>query len=285
APPPPRLPTPPGPRAAAEPTPSAPPPRLAVAPSPAVDAGPAARASGFPWLAQAALLVLAVLAIVSCANLLHVQGRAGAVHEVSLLRGVALAESLASRNIQALADQRGIALDTSFLLDRAGVVSATLVDSRGTVRAPAERLNTSVNTSRAWQDVSKSGEPAVYEVEDGKYEIAVPMRGQAGGTGPRQLVGYALVTYDPAVIAGGSMWVGIASTMFVGALVAALLVVGGWWLFLRPLDALREETELALLGDSHDVASPLRLAQLEQLAHSINRVLARARAAGGSRPR
>ncbi|MES2638912.1 MAG: FHA domain-containing protein [Myxococcota bacterium] len=274
----------------AEPTvssaPPSPPPRLALAPPPPpLDVEPAARAAGVPWLAQAALLVIAVVALVSCTNLLQVQGRAEAVHDVSLLRGVALTESLASRNTQALADQRGIALDTTFILDRDGVLSATIVDPRGTVRAPAERLNTSVNTSAAFQSVSTSGEPAVSEVEDGKYEIAVPMRGQAGGAGPRQIVGYALLSYDPGAVADGSGWFGVVSGLFVSAVVAAMLVAGGWWLLLRPLVALREETELALLGDSHDVASPIRLAQLEQLAHSINRVLARARAGGGSRPR
>jgi hypothetical protein len=57
----------------------------------------------------------------------------------------------------------------------------------------------------------------------------------------------------------------------------AILIGGVWWLLLRPLAALREETELALLGDTHEVVAPVRLAHFEQLAHSINRLAARAR--------
>lgn len=272
-------------RSAADPPPFTPPPRPAVAPPPAVERAPPVRAPGIPWLAQAALLVLSVLVVVSSANVLNVLGRADALHQVSLLRGVALAESLANRNTQAMADQRGISLDTSVVLERAGVIGASILDPRGTVRAPAERLNTSADTSEAWQVVSASGEPAWAPVEGGRYEIAVPMRGQSGGTGPRQIVGYALITYDPAAVAGGSSWIGIASAVFVGVLVTAILAFGAWWLLLRPLAALREETELALLGESHDVASPVRLAQLDMLALTINRVLSRTRTPGGSRPR
>ena len=67
----------------------------------------------------------------------------------------------------------------------------------------------------------------------------------------------------------------LATLMAGGALVAA-----AWALVLRPLTALRDETELALRGDSERVHAPVRLAPLEALAHSINRVVSRARARG-----
>jgi hypothetical protein len=113
------------------------------------------------------------------------------------------------------------------------------------------------------------------------------MRAQAGGVGPRQIVGYALLEYDPAAVTESvaNPLVAIVAGLFVAGAVAGLLVVGAWWLVLRPLAALREETELALLGDQQDVVSPVRMPQLEQLAHSINRAVTRARSAGAPRPR
>jgi len=234
-------------------------------------------------MVQATLLLMTVLALVSCVNLVQVFHGSN-VEEVSVLRGVALAEALANRNAQPLADQRGIALDTAFLLERPGVTKASIADPRGTVLAPADRLRTSISGSNAYTTAAKTGEPAAEPGAEG-LEIAYPIRAQVGGTGPRQIVGYALIGYDPdAVIEGGGVVAGVAA-IFATLLVAALLIGGTWWLVLRPLASLREETELALLGDGQDIASPVRLAQMEQLAHSINRVATRARAASGARPR
>ncbi|MFN7144376.1 MAG: hypothetical protein ACK4YP_11410, partial [Myxococcota bacterium] len=284
APPPPSRPAPPprGDTTAVQP----PPPLKVVAP---VDVPPIAKVAGFPWLVQAALLVLTIVGLVLCAPMggvfSLVSARSESVEQVSLLRGVALTESLANRNAQPLADQRGLALDTTFLLERAGVRTAMVADKTGVVMAPAEKLRTSVAGLPAYTEASKTGDVATAGIDEGLYQIAVPIRAQVGGAGPRQIVGYALVDYDPAAVTEevGSPIVGAVAGFAVAGLVAALVVGGGWWLVLRPLVALREETELALLGDQHDVVSPVRLPQMEQLAHSINRLVARARASGGPR--
>jgi HAMP domain-containing protein len=243
-----------------------------------------ATASGVPWLAQAALLLFAVVGLVLCAPFggLLAQLRSGITQteEVSVLRGVALAESLANRNAQPLADQRGLALETTFLMEKDGVRDAVIADRTGTVLAPPDKLRTSVALQPAWLETSKTGETAVSEAASGDVQIAVPIRAQPGGAGPKQIVGYAIVEYDPAAVTGNSMWIGLAASLFVVACVVAMLSFGAWWLVLRPIAALREETELAFLGDNHDVAPPVRLTQIEQLAHSINRLAARARSGG-----
>ena len=206
---------------------------------------------------------------------------------MSLLRGEALSEALANRNAQPLADQRGLALDVAFLLERDGVRAALVADRTGTVMAPAEKLRTSLANVPAFADASKTGTVVTAGTDDGLYQIVVPIRAQVGGAGPRQIVGYALIEYDPAV-AGEKVanpYLALGAALFVAAALVALLVAGAWLLVLRPLAALREETELALLGDQHDVTSPVRLPQMEQLAHSINRAVARARAGAGGRGR
>jgi hypothetical protein len=262
------------------------PPPPAAASAPRSD-GPAPAASGIPWLAQAAVVVLAAVGSMLFGVFALLWVGAGEIDEMSLLRGIAIADTLANRNATPLADQRGIALDTAFVLERDGVRAAVLCDPRGTVLAPAEKLRTSIAALPAYAEASRTGDVATAETEDATWAIVVPVRAQVGGTGPRQIVGYALLEYDPAAVTAG-----LASPAFgvVVALVLALVAVtilgfGGWWLLLRPLVALREETELALHGDAHQVVSPMRLAQMEQLAHSINRVVTRARPPGVPRPR
>jgi hypothetical protein len=242
-----------------------------------------------PWLAQATLLLLTVVGLVLCAPvggiLSLVQSRGAALEEVSLQRGVALAEALANRNAQPLADQRGLALETSYLLERDGVRSALVADKAGTVMAPAEKLRTSVAAIASFAEAAKTADVVTLEQDDGLWQVVVPIRAQVGGAGPRQVVGYAMIEYDPAAATEGvaSPVLAAAAGLFVAGAVVALLAGGVWWLVLRPLVALREETELALLGDQHDVTSPVRLPQMEQLAHSINRAVARARGGGGAR--
>ncbi len=275
-------------RPAEEPSAAPPPPRPRA---PLPQDGTAARGAGIPWLLQATLLALAVVGLVLCAPFggifSLIQSRSAGLEEVSVLRGVALAESLANRNAQPLAEQRGLALDTAFMLERDGVRAALVADKTGTVMAPAEKLRTSVAALPAFAEASQTGEVVRLPIEEGRYQIVAPMRAQAGGVGPRQIVGYALLEYDPAAVTESvaNPLVAIVAGLFVAGAVAGLLVVGAWWLVLRPLAALREETELALLGDQHDVVSPVRMPQLEQLAHSINRAVTRARSAGAPRPR
>jgi len=57
--------------------------------------------------------------------------------------------------------------------------------------------------------------------------------------------------------------------------------VGVWQVSTRPVRALREETELAIRGHVSQVRSTIRWEAIDQLAHSINRLLERMGGGGG----
>ncbi len=239
---------------------------------------------GPPWLAQAAGVLLLAGSIVVCAPLggLGAQlGNASAVaEELSLQRGEALAEGLANRNGDPLAAQRYISLDTASVLQAAGVRQAALTDLNGTVVAPPERARQSLARSPGWAAAAATGSGSRVEGADGTWEILAPVRGEAAtGSGARKIVGWAWLVYDPDVAADSAtspLLRAFAAFMVVlGA--AGVLVAGAWWLVLRPLAALRDETEHALHDHVDRVVPAIRWGALEDLASSINRVLLRAR--------
>lgn len=282
---------------AAPPPPPAPPPVAAPAPPPPfrVDDRPSTSESmpakarapsrrGPNWMVQAALVLLAATSIVLCAPfgglVANWRGAAGDAEELSLLRGDALADALANRNASALAENRGIAFDTSFVTQQAGVREAMLADKNGTVLAPAERLRTSIARSEAFVAASDNHALTRVESDGGTYEILAPVRAEvAVGAGARTIVGWAWIRYDPSVVVDeiASPWLRVLTGLLSLGAAGAVLLAGGWWLFVRPLQALRDETEFAMKGDVDRVESPVPFFALDQLADSINRAIRRQR--------
>jgi hypothetical protein len=283
------------------PPPDAPPPFVPYADDPhtASDAGqqsstrhapirrPSAEApplAGLPWLAQVAGLLVFTAALVLCAPVgglfSQVSNTLGVAEELSLQRGEALAEGLANRNGEPVAAQRFISLDAASVLQYTGVRQAALTDATGTVLAPPERARQSLVRSPAFAEAQKSGTLARAEGADGTWEIVAPIRAEAAsGAGARTIAGWAWIAYDPAVTANEAaspILRGLAALVVVFTALLVLLA-GGWWLVLRPLAALRDETEHALLDHVDRVVSSVRWAALDDLASSINRVLQRAR--------
>jgi HAMP domain-containing protein len=268
---------------AARPAPTVAPPGTPPATARAAEpegAGPLATA---PWNAlagAAAGLTLGFVALVACGQVL---GASAAMEEAALQRGEQIADVLGARNAALLAEQRGLdGLDVNVVTERDGVRDALLTDERGTVLAPAKRLRTSVSSHAAWKDAARSRTYARAAKDDGTWEIVAPIRAEVGNAGVKQVVGYAVLEVDPAQTVdrlygpAGRIGVILLATLMAGGALAG----AAWALVLRPLTALRDETELALRGDSDRVSAPVRLAPLEALAHSINRVLARARSRG-----
>ncbi len=240
---------------------------------------------GLPWLAQAGGVLTFAVSLLVCAPIggLGAQlGNTSAVaEELSLQRGEALAEGLANRNGEPLATQRYISLDAASVLQETGVQQAAVTDVNGTVLAPPERARQSITRSPGWTGAVQSGAVVRSEGEDGTWEILAPIRGEAAsGAGSRTQVGWAWIVYDPSVTADAAsspILRALAGLMVV--LAAAGVVAGGvWWLVLRPLAALRDETEHALHDHVDSVVPAIRWSALEDLAASINRVLQRARA-------
>jgi hypothetical protein len=155
-----------------------------------------------------------------------------------------------------------------------------LTDAAGTVLAPPERLRTTIARTPGFVAASAEHDTVHVVSDNGAWEIVAPVRGEvATGSSARTIVGWVWLRYDPSVIAheavspwlraiAGIFWLGVA-----GMIVAA----GGWWLVVRPLRALREETELAVTGSVDEVEPIVKFGPLEDLAHSINRAVRRAR--------
>ncbi len=304
--PPPPMASPPPPMAAPPPPMAAPPPPMAAPPPPmalpstgmpgeAAARGPAPAApapapvapaapSGLPWMLQASLVAAVAVGVPLCAPyggiLAQVGAASDAAHEISLARGAAIADVVGNRNAQAIAEQRGILLDVAFVQDRPGVRAVAVTDARGVVLAPTARLRTSVERHPAFALAKEARDVAMEPSDDGVWEIVTPVRADVAGSGARQVVGYAVIEYDPRVLADEAVNpVGRAVAGVVAALVAlGALIAGAYMLVLRPLVHLREETELAGRGATDRVSSPVRLAQFEELTHSVNRLVARLRA-------
>ncbi len=257
----------------------------ASAPVPSSGAGQGASAWLYrlPWVASASLIGLVAVGVpivLPYGGLLaQVDAATRAAEQVSLERGAALADAVGNRNAIGLAEQRADVLDVKFVLDRPGVRLTTVADTNGVVLAPSERLRSNVSRHPAFQTAQKESDVAMEPLEDGTWEIVAPVRADITGSGARQLVGYALIEYDPGAIAREAynptarLVVGLLATL----VSIAALVYGAWALVLRPLALLREETELAARGAAEHVAPPVRLPQMEALTHSINRVVARLR--------
>jgi pSer/pThr/pTyr-binding forkhead associated (FHA) protein len=254
---------------------------------PALRREPAAAVTvgGLPWLVQAGGVLAFAASLLVCAPVgglgAQVANTNAVAVELSLQRGEALTEGLANRNGEPLANARYISLDAGSALHETGVRDAAIADLNGTVLAPPERARTSITRKPGWTEAVQSGATVRSEGADGNWEILAPIRGEAAsGSGARTHVGWAWVAYDPTVTADdvASPWLrGIAGLLVVAAAVG-VIVAGAWWLVVRPLVALGDETEHALHGHVDSVVPTVRWSVLAELAASINRVLQRARA-------
>lgn len=237
-------------------------------------------ASGLPWAAQAAAVLLLSGSVALCGGVFGQAWRAsGATEELSLERGEALATTLGERNSTALAQGGLIGLDASYVAHQAGVRDAVIADASGSVVAPPERAHNTITRQPAFIEANSSHQPARAEAADGAWDIVTPIRGEQPGSGARIIVGWASVHYDPRVAADAvaNPWLGaLAGTMAV-LLSGAILLAGGFFLVIRPLTALREETEHAVRDDVDRVVPSVRWPLLDALAHSINRAISRAR--------
>ncbi|MSQ01586.1 MAG: FHA domain-containing protein [Myxococcales bacterium] len=240
--------------------------------------------AGPPWMVKAAGVMALAGSIVLCAPIgglfSQVRAASAAAEELSLQRGEALALALGERNAVAVAEGRLVQLDAGFVLHEAGVRDAVVTDVNGTVLAPPERARTSMARAQVLLDAKDSRATERVEAVGGSWEIVAPIRGEvAAGSGARAVVGYAWLQYDPSVAAGAvvSPWLRLAAALFTVGGAAAVLAAGVWVGVLRPLAAVQEETEHALLDNVDKVVSPVRWSALEALVHSINRVVTRAR--------
>jgi len=239
-----------------------------------------------PWKLRVAGLLCVSSLIVFCGPLGGLAsmaiGGGDKVHEMAMEKGWALAGGLGHRNAIALSERQPLLSDADIYEDDPFVKQAWVSDGIGKVVAPPEKVNrnlrTGTKTRDLWSRVERESYGAYEKTPDGYYAYMVPVKGSAPGSKTANLnVGYAYLVYDVAGAANavgkptwrllfGVLWLGVA---------AAVTLIGVSRLSAAPLVAVRNETELAIKGDTERVECPSRWSELQDLVHSINRAIAR----------
>ena len=200
----------------------------------------------------------------------------GAMLQMGLERGVALAEALGHRNAQTLVTSEISGYDMAPVSGKMGVKEAMILDSTLRTRAPPDSQTRNLSKNETITQAVSTRQPALRSVGS-RWEIAVPVRASRDDGAPQTVVGFVWLDYDADEVASEAGNVGpqtVAGFLLALAL-AAGFYFGIWKLGVGPVAQLREDTELALRGHVNRVDATVRWAQLEELAHSINRVFAR----------
>ncbi len=205
-------------------------------------------------------------------------GGADALEQMSIERGVVVAESLGNRNAESLRE-RGLDYDLvgTERLDEVDLVY--ILDDQGSVVAPINLAAKSLSDDPLFQSAKKDRSSAVQPGEGEITRILVPIRGAATKGAPASTVlGYAYIEYNAglaaAAVASPMTRLGISAVFLLFTFVAG--VAGVWVLAERPLAKVQEEAELAIKGHSSSLTSPVKWGRLEALVHTLNRALARA---------
>lgn len=205
-------------------------------------------------------------------------GGADALEQMSIERGVVVAESLGNRNAESLRE-RGLDYDlvATERLDEVDLVY--ILDDKGSVVAPINLAAKSLSEDPLFQSAKKDRSSAVQPGEGDITRILVPIRGAATKGAPASTVlGYAYIEYNAslaaAAVASPMTRLGISAILLLFAFVGG--VAGVWLLAERPLAKVQEEAELAIKGHSSSLTSPVKWGRLEALVHTLNRALARA---------
>ena len=267
-------------------------PVAAAQPSPA----PGNPLEQVPWLLRALIVPVFAALILMCGPVGGFTWLANSANDdlqdMSIARGVALAEGLGHRNATALATRQHLALDVKFIESTPGVQGAMILDSAGDVVAPSNKMNITMRKREIFQNAERERVPHWEMDRDGYYEIIVPIKaasteGAPGGT----LAGYAVLTYDVLGQAGeaGSPWLRWLASSFWMVVALGVLGVGAWFLLVRPLSLLRDEVELAMKNGS-ELRPSTDSGQQAELVLTLNRLLQRAsgmpeQAAPSSAPR
>lgn len=210
------------------------------------------------------------------------KGGADALEQMSVERGVAIAQGVGHSNAASLA-ARGLDYELASFerLDEVGKV--LLLGSDGSVVAPINQASKSLADDELFKTAKKERREATQPGEGGLTRIIVPVRGAPNAEGstadaPKVVVGYAYIEYDAATAAAAvaSPMTRLAASLLFLALVLGG-AVGGVFVFAeRPLRQLRDEAELAISGHNEQLQAPVKWGALEDLTHTLNRALARA---------
>lgn len=244
----------------------------------------------FPWKLQLVGIQVVVALFLVIApfggTISHLFRASNVAEEQALERGRALALALSVRNQDAIVELNNLKLDTSFILGEKGVKMAMITDSRGLVRAPAEKVSQSLAGKEYFSEATTLGRSVWWEKGGGEWHVLYPIRTKVVDGAPASIAGWAYVLYDVDAMVEDS-------TPMAGRLVMSLLVialglgasgVAVWRLVSIPVRGVRDDLELAMRGHLEQVKAGMEWDQMRDLAHSINRLLGRWRQAAAAQP-
>ena len=202
--------------------------------------------------------------------------------DLAIDRAKALVLALDKRNMRPLAKGEQLGFDAEFVVVELGVKAALVTDERGVVRAPSDKVRSSISNKAYFNRARELGTVHA-EKEDGLWHVLKPIRAQRVDGGPLDVVGWAYIMYDADEVV--DEYIANYARVIVALLVILLLAGGGGFLAYRlvskPLVNLREELELAMRGHVSSVVLDARWGDVDALAHSTNRLLERWREGGG----
>ena len=197
-------------------------------------------------------------------------------------RAKALVLALDKRNMRPLAKGEQLGFDAEFVIVEVGVKAALVTDDRGVVRAPSDKVRSSISNKAYFNRARELGR--VYaEKEEGLWHVLKPIRASRVEGGPMDVVGWAYIMYDANEVVDS--YISNYARLLVALLVLILLGSGCGWaayrMACRPIVNLREELELAMRGHVSSVVCEARWGDLDALTHSTNRLLQRWQQGGG----
>lgn len=214
-------------------------------------------------------LMLIFLVLVISLPLLTIQEKTTV--SMSLERGQAFANALAARNYYAVVNNQQLLLDSEFIKKEHGIKDALLLNAQGRVLSPVNRSGEIVSQI---EGISKS--PSQIRIHEegatasGDYNMVVPIKNDNA-----QTVGLAWITYTPVGLSdsAASIALVIMLVIFLAVIGGVALVWGATNMTVKPLSALQEATELVVRGDATQVDALAGFAEVNALAHSINRLI------------
>jgi hypothetical protein len=217
------------------------------------------------------ILTLASLILIITVPLLIIQNKA--TTRVSLERGVTLANSLAAKNQFAIANNQPLQLDTRFVEHEAGVVQAVVMDTEGRVLAPAARSGETISNIEGIA-VKPPQMKIFYDgvTASGDYNLVSPIKNDNA-----QTVGLAWITFTPVSLSQSANTIAIVIMLviFLSIIVGTVLVYAATIMTVKPLANLADSTESVIKGDAFAVEELAGFAEVNVLAHSINRLIER----------
>ena len=159
---------------------------------------------------------------------------------------------------------------------------AVVVNIRGDIMVPADKVGSQPEGVHELIKESVATQSVAQRWKGSLLRVFGPIRFDANG--PAQVVGGVYLEYEPTEFVnevGQPTSLALVAFVVIGAIFGMIFTVT-WRMTNQPIKMVREETELSIRGHQPLVNFETHWPEMEQLIHTINRVLRRASPGGGS---